>query len=237
MTAARKTHKRWDSRVLEQWGLHGYRSLPTALYPQEGSHQGTQEDHDGPVTLTSTKHQEVMQYVRPNFAGHKPLGQEAVTKETFHDSLFHRDVIGPLSKTTPFYRSEPVIAWKLLDHVRPSVKYVFGGDSPISTGETRAELLTRTGAGVGGSGGQKNAQVQETCIEGSGHHLPLEKVAETASAIGAWIGLVAQRWHEDEARATNGWEDLPIKGRLSVSAEWMPKLETACQVYERKSRL
>jgi hypothetical protein len=234
--AARKTHKRWDDRVLERWALHGYRSLPTALYPQS-SHSDTDVIHDGPVTLTSTKHQEVMQYVRPNFGGHRPLGQEDSTVGPSHEPLFQADVIGPLSKTSPFYRSEPVIAWKLLDHVRPSVLYVFGGSSPISKPEICAEILHRTGAGVGGSGGVLSEQVKQKRIETSGHQVPLEKVAETASAIGTWIGSAVQRWREDEMRIAKDWADRPIKDRLSVSAEWMPGLEAACKVYEQKSRL
>ncbi|KAJ6100082.1 hypothetical protein N7467_001617 [Penicillium canescens] len=236
INAARKTHKRWDERVLERWALHGYRSLPTALYPQN-SHSDINAIHDGPVTLTSTKHQEVMQYVRPNFGGHRPLGQEESTVGPSHEPLFQADVIGPLSKTAPFYRSELVIAWKLLDHVRPSVLYVFGGSSPISKPEICAEILHRTGAGVGGSGGVLSEQVKQKRIETSGHQVPLEEVAETASAIGTWIGWAVQRWREDEMRIAKGWADRPIKDRLSVSAEWMPGLEAACKVYEQKSRL
>lgn len=238
IAAARKTHKRWNSRVLERWIRHGYRSLPTALYPQTESQGDSQANqNDGPVTLTSSKHQEVMQYIRPNFAGHKPLGQEESTEGPPHDPLFQPDVIGPSYKTVPFYRSEPLIAWKLLDHVRPSVLYVHGERSPISTPEIRAEILHRTGAGVGGSGGVKNSQVKQTIIEGSGHQLPLEMVAETASAIGAWVSPEVQRWREDETRVAQGWADQPTRDRLTVSAEWIPGLEALCQVQERDSRL
>jgi hypothetical protein len=234
--AARKTHKKWDKRVLERWALHGYRSLPTALYP-ENSHGDTNIIHDGPVTLTSTKHQEVMQYVRPNFGGHRPLGQEGPTAGPTHESLFQADIIGPLSKIAPFYRSEPVIAWKLLDHVRSSVLYLFGGSSPISKPQICAELLNRTGAGIGGSGGVLREQVKQQRIEGYGHQVPLEEVTQTAWAIAKWIGWATQRWQEDEVRVAKDWADRPLKDRLSVSAEWMPELEAACKVYEQKPRL
>ena len=236
ITAARKTHKRWDVRVLERWALHGYRSLPTALFLQNSS-KNAQTLQDGPVTLTSTKHQEVMQYVRPNFAGHKPHGQEDPTAGPSHEPLFQPDIIGPLTKTVPFYRSEPVLAWKMLDYLRPSVLYVLGGQSPISKPEIRNELLHRTGAGIGGSGGLKNAKAQQTLIEGSGHQVPLEEVGRTASAISTWMGPVVHRWREDEMRVAKGWSDRPTKDRLTVSAEWTPRLEAACKVYEQKSKL
>jgi pimeloyl-ACP methyl ester carboxylesterase len=234
--AARKTHEKWDERVLERWALHGYRSLPTALYPQNLK-SDTEDTCDGPVTLASTKHQEVMQYVRPNFGAHMPLGQKKSTTGPAYEPLFQADVIGPPTKISPFYRSEPVIAWKLLDHVRPSVLYIFGGTSPISKPNICAEILQRTGAGIGGSGGVMSGQVKETRIEGCGHQVPLEEVAEIASAIGTWIESAVQRWREDEIRIAKGWTNLPTKDKLSVSAEWTPRLEAACKVYEQKSRL
>jgi hypothetical protein len=80
-------------------------------------------------------------------------------------------------------------------------------------------------------------QVKQKRIETSGHQVPLEEVAETASAIGTWIGSAVQRWREDEMRIAKDWADRPIKDRLRVSAEWMPGLEAACKVYEQKSRL
>ncbi|CAI7662032.1 unnamed protein product [Penicillium glandicola] len=234
---AKKTHKRWDSRVFERWTQNGYRKLPTIIYPQIDTHddQGTNPD-DPPVTLASTKYQEVTQYIRPNFAGHKPLGQEELNPGPPHDPLTQPDVIGPTHKISPFYKSEAVVAWKLLDHVRPSILYVLGDRSPIQTDFIRAELLRRTGAGVGGSGGVKSSQVKEVIIKGSGHQVPLEKVKETASAIAEWISLVLQRWREDEMRVAQGWQDQSARDRLSMSAGWVPVLESLCRP-ERDSKI
>ncbi|CAG8083708.1 unnamed protein product [Penicillium salamii] len=232
LKAARRSHKTWDDRVFERWAQHGYRSLPTALYPDSNSGTGI----DDPVTLTSTKHQEVMQYIRPNFDGHKPIGQEDSTTPAY-DPLFQPDLIGTPLRTSPFYRSEPVLAWKMIDHVRPSVLYIYGESGPISKPEICAELLQRTGAGIGGSGGSIRGQVEEKYIKGSGHQVPLEKVAETASAMRTWIASAVQRWRKDEVRIAKDWADLPRKDQLSVSAEWTPQLEIACKVYEHKSKL
>ncbi|CAG8195474.1 unnamed protein product [Penicillium olsonii] len=232
--AARKSHKKWDKRVFERWCSYGYRSLPTALYPQPQS--STQSLDDGSVTLASTKHQEVVQYIRPNFEGHKAVGQISPT-DPVYEPLFQPDVIGPPSRTTPFYRSEPVLCWKLLDHVRPSVLYVFGGTSPISRAETCAELLQRTGAGIGGSGGAPTGQVLSVRIPGFGHQVPLEEVSKTASAILQWIQPVFRKWLEDEVRIAENWADLPTKDKSTVSAEWTSQLEAACKIYEPKSKL
>lgn len=122
--AARKAYKRWDSRVFERWTRSGYQELPTVLYPQSETYPipATNMD-DPPVTLASSKYQEVMQYIRPNFDGHTPLGQEGIDPWPSHDPLMQPDIIGPSNKISPFYKSEAVIAWKMLDHVRPSVLY------------------------------------------------------------------------------------------------------------------
>lgn len=192
--AARKAHKRWDSRVFSRWAEHGYRDLS-----RNNVHHDSYPNHvDSPGALVSSKYQEVMQYKRPNFTGHKLLGQEETACLPSHDPLIQPDVIGPPHKISPFYRSKPVIAWNLLDHVRPSVMYVIGDRSSNQTNNIRAELLHGTGAGVGGSGGAGRGQVKEVVIENEGHQVPLELVQGTASKIGEWISPVVQRWKEEE---------------------------------------
>jgi hypothetical protein len=39
----------------------------------------------------------------------------------------------------------------------------------------------------GGSGGVKHSRARKVVIEGSGHVLPLEMIAKTASAIRPWV--------------------------------------------------
>lgn len=48
-------YQRWDKRVLDLWLEHGLRALPTLLYPIVT----TPCQAEMPVTLTTTKHQEV----------------------------------------------------------------------------------------------------------------------------------------------------------------------------------
>ncbi|KAH8432808.1 uncharacterized protein LDX57_010437 [Aspergillus melleus] len=226
-----KRHKRWDPRVLERWIQHAYRDLPTVLYPR-----GDTDDilylnaSDPPVTLASSKHQEVMQYIRPNFGVVRLSGQRKPEKSSSHGILDQPDVIGPPIKTTPFYRSEPAIAWKLLEHIRPSVLYIFGERSPISTAYIRTELTQRTGAGIGGNGGIDKSKVKESLIARSGHQAPLEDVRATASSIGEWIGPAVREWKELEERIAQTWENQTAKDKLSVSVEWLPYLESACRL-------
>lgn len=119
-----------------------------------------------------------------------------------------------------------MITWKLLDHIRPSVLYVLGGASPIQNDLVRAELLHRTGAGVGGSGGVKVSQAEEVVIEGFGHQLPLERPKETASAIAAWIGPVVRAWEKDETQVAHKWRHQSPSERLTLPAEWITMLES-----------
>ncbi|CAI7662867.1 unnamed protein product [Penicillium pancosmium] len=215
--AARKTYKRWDKRVLDRWIGNGYRQLSVTT--------GRGSD-DQPVTLASSKYQEVLQYLRPNPLDYKPVGQYEVgeTSSPHHDHLLYPDIIGPPHATSPFYRYEPILAWKMLKHIRPAVLYLHGESSPIATPEVRAKMLNRTGTGVGGNGGIRESRVQQKVLKGS-HQLPLEQVGETASAIGPWIGQSAQSWKDDEARLDEGWAEQSMGGRLKGMNDWVPVLQ------------
>lgn len=58
--SASKAYRHWDKRVLERWCKHGLRPLPTAIYPEQP------KGATAAVTLITTKHQEVLSYLRPN---------------------------------------------------------------------------------------------------------------------------------------------------------------------------
>ncbi|KAJ5648007.1 hypothetical protein N7490_004379 [Penicillium lividum] len=210
--SAQKSHRRWDKRVLDRWILHAYRNLPS-----------TTTQADQPVTLISSKYQEVLQYLRPNPLGHKAIGGESTPDTPPADYLLYPDIIGPPQTTSVFYRYEPILAWKLIKHVRPPVLFVLGKSSPIFSPATREKLLKRTGVGIGGNGGVKALRVEEKSIKGS-HHLPLENVLETAAAIGPWISKSAQTWKEDEVRIAEGWASQPMSDRLKGMAGWIPTL-------------
>ncbi|KAJ5916595.1 hypothetical protein N7504_000610 [Penicillium tannophilum] len=229
---AKTTHKEWDKRVLDRWILHAYRDLPSTTSAQENLPAQVEQA----VTLTSSKYQEVLQYLRPNPSSHIPVGEEPTSNTPPHDDLLYPDIIGPPETTTQFYRYEPILAWKMLKHLRPPVLYVRGQSSPIASPETRERILKRTGAGIGGSGGVKALRVEEEIIPGS-HQLPLEKVSETAAAVGPWISNSVRRWKDDEARIAEGWACRPMSERLKSMADWVPKLEKMMTSERRESRL
>jgi hypothetical protein len=229
--AARKIYKRWDSRVLERWNEYGIRHLKASDHPQNDAESS---ENDRPVTLTSSKYQEVLYYLRPNALGKVPLKEGDAKENTAYDPLFHPDIIGSAYETSPFYRSEGPIAWKMTKHIRPSLLYVFGDNSPISTPETREGLLKRTGVGFGGSGGTNHSKVKGVVLKGAGHTAPLEMVVETASAIGPWLARALEQWQGDQFRIEQKWTNRSAEDRLKASAEWVPVLEGLLKPDEQK---
>jgi pimeloyl-ACP methyl ester carboxylesterase len=217
-----KVLKGWDPRVFELWKKYGYRDLPTAMYPAP-------TDATRPVTLTTTKHQETIMYTRPNVKRHTQLGlprdqayTEARPGETGppHDPLLFPDVLGPLLPDQKSYRPEPILAFKMVEHLRPSTLYVSASHSPLGKGGEHRAAAKRTGTGVGGSGGMETGHVKFMKINRAGHTVPLEKVEETASVVGPWIKQEVQRWREDEMRVFEGWKDRPISERSGLPLDW-----------------
>ncbi|KAH7411908.1 putative toxin biosynthesis protein [Phaeosphaeria sp. MPI-PUGE-AT-0046c] len=225
--AARKRMKGWDPRVFRKWMEYGYRAVPSVADPGN-------KDFD-PVTLKTSKHQEVFSYLRPNFDGipvADMLDHESTSKiETSNlDSArgIHGspDVIGPENATSPFYRAEPVIAYSALPHLRPSVLYVFGAKSPLATAKLRHAKLERTGVGISGSGGAKKGRVKEVVISAATHLLPLEKVEECADSMAVWLEDEVGTWVAEERRLREEWDTKTMKEKTTVSAEWIERIRS-----------
>ncbi|EAQ82891.1 hypothetical protein CHGG_11067 [Chaetomium globosum CBS 148.51] len=74
-------YRAWDPRVLDLWVRHGLRALPTELYPYPPGAARTSPTAttpnpnatDPPVTLTTTKHQELFTFLRPTYLPHRDL--------------------------------------------------------------------------------------------------------------------------------------------------------------------
>lgn len=218
----KKAYNKWDSRALESYVKHGLREDSTKA--------------DGSVTLTTSKHQEVIQYMRPNFEHKRVLDADADPESLkTHDTVFHPDIIGPSKAIYPFYRYEPILLFKLLRHIRPSVLYLFGETSPISTPDHRKEKMERTGRGMGGSGGYENGRVKELLFPGAGHALPFEAVEGVSDAVATWLRQEVIRWKEEEERIKNNWVDLQPEARTSTSNEWPAELKTYFDKSKKKS--
>src|SRR6266516_6371983 len=119
--AKSKFYQTWDPRVTERQIKYGLRDLPTAIYPLPVVH-----GEETPVTLSTTKHQEVFTFLRPNYEGSGHEGRRVDRKK-------HPDVHPGLDTIYPFYRPEVPRIYFRLPEVRPSVLYVFGELSYMSS--------------------------------------------------------------------------------------------------------
>ncbi|RDW66181.1 hypothetical protein BP6252_09816 [Coleophoma cylindrospora] len=199
-------YKSWDPRVLDRWLEYGIRETPTALYPNE----------KGAATLTTTKHQECFIFLRPSW--------EAVSEE---GHIEKRDLVPDMDPASfdrfPFYRPEPPNTLRRLPEVRPSVLYIFGGDSPMSTPEARQLKMELTGTGVGGSGGAKLGMVKEVVLEGVGHLVAMEDSEQCADAGAAWLGRQLKHY-EAEQRTYLEWAKRSLAEKQTMSKEWEKRI-------------
>ncbi|KAL4909362.1 hypothetical protein BDW74DRAFT_174565 [Aspergillus multicolor] len=241
-----------DPRVRERYARYTFRDLPTALYPdvqsaglpvEDKGDKNKWDDKGKPVALTTPIAQEILSYGRPNPRRHKELGLEYDQNDNSiygpsppHDPLAVPDMIGPLYANSVFYKPEGIIGFRALPHVRPGVLYVCGGTSQLSRAGALKSAAARTGTGVGGSGGIEYGRVKHVDIEGAGHMVPMEKVAETARAVGEWIGREVRRWKEEEKRVEEGWKGLSARERIGFSDEWRATMELMERTFAKKEK-
>ena len=209
-----KFYQSWDPRVLDLWLKHGLRSLPTAVSPKKNDGSVHSENDEGPVTLTTTKHQEVFTFLRPNFDGVDANGKLTVNRRT------HPDLDSEAPEVYPFYRPEPPVVFSNLASLRPGALYIFGGQSQVSALDSRKQKMELTGTGVGGSGGAPADRVREVMIEDVGHLIPMEAVTRCAAAAGEWLTSDIKRWRGEEAEFKREWEAKERTARYTITEEW-----------------
>ena len=202
-----KFYQTWDPRVIDRQIEYALRDLPTTIHPA-GSVKG-----ENPVTLTTSKHQEVFTFLRPNYEGSGYEGRPVDRKK-------HPDVHPGLETIYPFYRPEVPRANYLLPEVRPSVLYVFGELSYMSQPEYIAAKLGNTGIGIGGSGGLKEGRVKGLTLKNIGHLVAMEAVTECADAASNWIGDEMERWRKEEDEHRQEWSNRSILQKTTVDAKW-----------------
>ncbi|KAI9819943.1 MAG: hypothetical protein M1827_006513 [Pycnora praestabilis] len=207
-------YKKWDVRVLDSFLKYGLRDLPTAIYSENLASEGK----DKGVTLTTTKHQEVFSYLRPNPS---TVGKDG---QPIRNSLTHPDFEIENGHSLPFYRPEVIRTFHNLRFLRPSVLYVFGIESPMSNLENRRDKLEVTGVDVGGSGGAKEGRVEEVVLKQVGHLVAMEDVEGCADAITSWLGKEMERWRNDEAAFRAQWNHLGKRETLMLSDQWKENL-------------
>lgn len=203
-----KFYKAWDPRVLDRQIQFGLRDLPTAIYPLE-SIKGSEK----PVTLTTTKHQEVFTFLRPNFDGSGHNGQPVDSKKC-------PDLDSKLPLTYPFYRPEPPRTFYRLPEIRPSVLYIFGETSYLSSPSAIKEKLEATGSGLGGSGGSRCGRVKGVTLKQIGHLVAMEAVDQCANAASEWVGDEMQRWRKEEGEHRREWSKKTALEKKTIDAAW-----------------
>lgn len=195
-----KFYQTWDPRVLDRWIEHGLRDVPTKLYPNA---------NQGEVTLTTTKHQEVMTFLRPNFKNRggetEPDSAGFTLSNPKLNRRTHADLTPNEQPQDPFYRGESTIVYNQLPALRPSVFYVFGSLSFLTDDAIIEDKLSKTGSGVGGSGGRAEGRVASVTVQEAGHLIPMEKVEESADHIGKWIGKEMVRFWDWQKKTQEEW--------------------------------
>lgn len=202
-------YKSWDRRVLEKWYDYGIR--------------GKDEEHDGEVELSTTKHQEVFTYLRPSWPAYNSTGTTVVNPQEAPDIDHTIDTtIIPgksLNLTYPFYRAESPITLSRLPNVRPSTFYVFGLQSNLSPAVLCEEKLSLTGSGVGGSGGRKAGRVASVSGEKNGHLIPMEAPDFCAKEASGWIKKEVSIWWQNE-RVYEEWTRKSQEEKSTIPEEY-----------------
>lgn len=225
-----KFYQTWDPRVLDRWVQHGLRDVPTRLFPDAKAPE---------VTLTTTKHQEVMTFLRPNFAA-RPGDTEVSSAEfTLSNPTLNRrthpDLTPHAEVQSPFYRGESTIVLQQLPNIRPSVFYVFGSLSFLTNDAIIEEKMAKTGSGVGGSGGRAEGRVANVVVQDAGHLIPMEKVDESAEHMGKWIGKEMVRYWDWERKTEQEWQGKQGLERSVLSERYVEELNAQMKPQQKKA--
>lgn len=198
-------YQAWDPRVLEKWVEYGLRDTPTELYPQ------TNENGQQPVTLTTTKAQELFTFLRPTYIDKR----SGLPRGTPHGEVHPSEI-----DDFPFYRPEPAHIFRHLPELNPSILYVFGENSQFSAPTARQEKIQATGTGLGGNGGVSTGRVKDVVLPGCGHLVPMENVAGCAAASADFVQNELSSWEARMSKLREAWKGVPHQERVSIDDQW-----------------
>lgn len=194
----------WDQRVLGLFRKHGLRAL-------------SKIGDDGPVTLVTTKDQEVFSFARAAYPS------STLSLDSFVLSRVTHPDMGPnRSPTHPFYRPEATVIYQQLPFLRPSCLFIYGDRSHMngSKPQGRKDKLSITGTAVGGSGGAEAGLVQDVVLKGS-HFVPFESPEAITALLMDWFDREVGSWAKREAEESLAWHQIPYDQRSLVDSEWI----------------
>ncbi|KAJ5165826.1 hypothetical protein N7492_006122 [Penicillium capsulatum] len=119
----------------------------------------------------------------------------------------------------PFYRPEPRQMLQRLPDLKPSVLYLFGSKSELSTPVSRQQKLEITGTGVGGSGGVAKGRVKEAVLP-CGHLVPMELVEECARASADFVDFELSAWESRRSQFHRAWSEVSHHERTAIDDQW-----------------
>ncbi|KAI4912603.1 hypothetical protein J4E90_006008 [Alternaria incomplexa] len=224
-----KFYQTWDPRVLDLWVQYGLRDAPTKLFPDAKKPE---------VTLTTTKHQEVMTFLRPNFTARpgdkEPSSAEFTLSNPKLNRRTHADITPTTEPQTPFYRGESTIVFNQLPSIRPSVFYIFGQHSFLTDDAVIEDKMRLSGSGVGGSGGRAEGRVANVTVQDAGHLIPMEKVEESADHISKWVGQEMKRYWDWERKTEEEWDGKQGVDRSVLPERFVEELNALIKPREKK---
>lgn len=199
----------WDPRCIDRMVRFGFRDLPTALHPElpEGA-----DPSNPPVTLTTTKHQDILAQIRQNFSARTPDGRVQINRSTHAD-------MDPLAAFIPVYRPEPRSTFLKLPTLRPSVLWLLGAKSYMRIDEMREGIRT-CGERVGGSGGAAMGKVKEITMPRRGHLFPFEDVPQAAEHCVDWLEQEVGNFIDSEREWDEKRQSMNKRGHLVLAEEW-----------------
>ena len=209
-----KFYQSWDPRVFDRWIRYGLRDLPTATYPTMTDAEASSK-REKPVTLSTSKHQEVFTFWRPNYTSpFSPSGEVTVNR------AYAPDLDPTAESIYPFYRPEPNTTLDRLPHLRPPSFCIFGEHSPVCPPENRKAIMERAGTGVGGSGGAAEGKVKGYVLPEGGHLMPMERVDELAETAAGWLVEELERWRKGEEQWAKQWAGKSREEKTMITEEW-----------------
>ncbi|KAK3692488.1 Alpha/beta hydrolase family-domain-containing protein [Podospora appendiculata] len=208
----------WDPRVLALWNKHGLVPVPASstLHPSALA---------GSITLTTSKHQEVFTYYRPQSqtydaqTGARLPSDKATRAQHLPDAGPDVTTPGGPGYEFDFYRPEGIQTTDRLPNVRPGVLWVFGSLSDVNPPDVRAEKMELTGVGVGGSGGVKAGRVKAETIEGFGHLVPMEQTTRCAELAADFVADDLRVWRDEDA-AFRVWAGRSKVEKTMIDDDW-----------------